>query len=285
MIFRRSRRSKRGDSLSEDEPQWRVIPSSDPSVAGLAEPGEEFLDPMVSVIDWQEYLATIDERPRDAAITRCRRELALSDRRLVVIFVAKGTYSAIPLAAIRDVSIVKPPWKLFGTREMALRIHFSGAQGEVRRVEFSSKRRLIERFSERLQSNVASLRNEAFWAEHESIDVGDLERMTEAIRLGTEAGEIEVPAILPYREGDSLLPAPVASASRCPVCGGRLRALGESACACPSCLLVWCDPKLEPKLGADGKIEGTSFYPFLPSTIREVDVVHCFTVSNGDVLG
>lgn len=67
MIFGGRRLSKR-DSPSEDEPEWRVIPSSDPSVARVAEPGEEFLFPMVSAIDWQDYLATIDERPREAAI-------------------------------------------------------------------------------------------------------------------------------------------------------------------------------------------------------------------------
>jgi hypothetical protein len=68
----------------EREVSWRVIPPGDPRVAGLAQPGEECLEPVLGVIDWQRYVASLSDRPRRAAVRACDRELMLTDRRLLI---------------------------------------------------------------------------------------------------------------------------------------------------------------------------------------------------------
>ncbi len=181
-----------------DEPvEWRVIPSGDPRVEGIAQPGEEFLDPMLTVIDWQQYLATVDEGLRQqylatinderlrqqqhvatsggtrrARISACRRDLALSDRRLLVIDPTGSMSGPLPLSQIRDVSLVKPRWKPIAAGEFVIRIEFSGPDRVMRFVEYSGRRKDVEPFADRLRKNIGAVRLAAS-AEHESTDLDD----------------------------------------------------------------------------------------------------------------
>lgn len=256
---------------------------------------------MLSVIDWQQYLATVDEtlrqqylatlndetlrqqqylatsqeRTKRQRIAACRRDLALSDRRLLVLDPTGPMTGELPLSTIRDVSVVKPRWKPIAAGEYVIRIEYSGPDGVMRFIEYSGRRTDVEPFAERLRKNIGAVTLAGFWSEHESIDLDDRERFIEGIRLSIEAGVYEVPAALRSRQADSLLPAPVVSARRCPICHGRLRKVADAA-GCRNCHLVWCDPGRQPVADDAGKITGTEFFLFFDENTDERDVVHCF---------
>jgi hypothetical protein len=266
---------------------------------------------MVPVIDWQQYLATVDEGLRQQylasidnatnkqqqylatskestrfqRIAECRRFLLLSDRRLLVLDPRGGLMSGvIPLSAIGDVSVGKPRLKPIAHGEATIRIeHSAGPDGLRRVVEYSGPQNLVGAFAERLRRNAAAVRLAAFESEHESIALDDRERFVELLKLKMEAGEYEVPAVVPSPDGDSLLPPPVASARRCPICQKRLRKVSD-AVGCRNCHLVWCDPSRQPVTDDAGKIIGTEFFLFFDTNYDERDVVHCFRLTKDEAI-
>lgn len=267
------------------EVTWKVVPSGHPLAAQLAQPGEEILEPALGVIDWQQYLATIDERPRRRAIGACARDLVMTDRRLL-IFRSDGTLRRheLPLASIRDVSLVRPPGKVAELGECAIRVVFVAGE-ETRYVDYSTRRSDAEPFVERLRRLIGKVRLDAFADEHgEGISLDDADRMSELLRLMHEAGEYELPPIVSYPEAEAGVAAPVASLRRCPQCGGDTSSVSD-ALACRRCSLIWCDPGREPDV-RDGRLIGTQRFLPMSAEIANGDSerVRCFYATREGVL-
>lgn len=251
---------------------WRVIPSGDPRIAGLAQPGEECLEPVLGVIDWQQYLGSLDHRPRRQSIRACGRELMLTDRRLLMFDSRRGNCQEVPLGAITDVSLIKPPGKPIEAGECVIRILWTGKEGRTRVVDFGTGRTQAESFVERLGTLIGTVKLAGFWAEHDDIKLSD-PRAAELLALMHEAGQVELPPVLFMREAKTL-PPPVASVTCCPECGGRLRIVSDAAC-CGQCGLVWCDPETEPDVDSAGRLIGTR--PHLDWKDRES--VRCYALT------
>lgn len=251
---------------------WRVIPSGDPRIAGLAQPGEECLEPVLGVIDWQQYLASLDHRPRRQSIRACERELMLTDRRMLAFDYGRGRWHEFPLAAITDVSLIKPPGKPLETGECVIRILWTVEDGRTKVVDYGTGRRQAESFVERLGTLIGTVKLARFWAEHDDIKLSD-PRAAELLALMHEAGQVELPPVLFMREAKTLLP-PVALVTHCPECGGRLRIVSAASC-CRQCGLVWCDPGAEPEVDSAGRLIGTR--PHLDWRDRES--VRCYALT------
>jgi hypothetical protein len=227
---------------------------------------------VLGVIDWQQYLASLDQEARRQSIATCRRELMLTDRRLVAFNSRRGNYQEVPLAAITEVSFIKPPGKPLAAGECVIRILWTAKEGRTRVVDFGTRRSEAESFVERLRTLIGTVKLAGFWAEHDDIKLSD-PRAAELLALEHEAGQVELPSVLFMREAKTL-PPPVASATRCPECGGRLR-ITSAAASCGNCGLVWCDPGTQPEVDSAGRLIGTS--PHLDWRDRES--VRCYALT------
>lgn len=263
---------------TEQEVSWRVTPSGDPRVARLAQPGEECLEPVLGVIHWQLYLASLGDKRRRKTIRACERELMLSDRRLLVIDRRQRTLWDIPLAAITDVSLNEPQGNLRANGECVIRILWTVPDGRTKVIDFGTGLSQATSFAGRLWEAVGTVNLAAFRAEHGAIDLGD-PRAAEVLALMHQAGEAELPSVLFMKDKESL-PAPVASATRCPECRGSLRIMFAMACCAP-CGLVWCDPGTEPSVDEAGRLIGTlpKGMPFFHRSLRELESVRCYKLT------
>jgi hypothetical protein len=85
------------------------LPPDHPVVVALGEPGEVFWSEL-AVLDWGDYLATIERSDRWTAIERVSRKVILSNRRMVVLRLEGGDveYVSLPLRIVHRVRVEVP---------------------------------------------------------------------------------------------------------------------------------------------------------------------------------
>ena len=269
---------------SPDAPVWRVVPSGDPRVRAFVQPGEECLEPILGAVDWQRYLATLDQRPRARWVRFCSRELMITDRRLLAFNMTERYFAEIPLAAISELQVIDhPPGGVkVAAGEHVIRIMWIVEDGRTKFVDFSTSEAEAQSFVARLKQSVAEVKLAAFGIEQGDLSLSD-PRAGEALRLLHEASRVRVPPIVLFRAGPALA-QPVVAQLQCPECGERLRPVGNKMTYCSPCLLLWCDSGVEPEVSESGRIEGAkeALEAFVPGI--DLSAVRCYSLID-DLVG
>jgi hypothetical protein len=114
--------------LGRAAPRDEFLPTDDPMVQAWAEPGERFLPP-VGIIDWTQYLQTMDEIDRIASVKAAMRQLVLTTRRLIVLWLDRPTKGDIRLSDVISARTLTPPGKPYSGAELALEVRASTPDG------------------------------------------------------------------------------------------------------------------------------------------------------------
>jgi len=258
--------SKRSRAGSWVKAARSALPPHDPLVRAYGEPGETFL-PGLGVINWQKYMATLNQPERRRIVAESGRTLFLSDRRLLVSDESSGMIMPLPLEDVLRVELRKPPGKVWEWGEIAIRITVRTEVG-TKAVDYATFRIDAEVFATKLRENAARWKLSQFRAQHGEVSIHSPEA-TQFLELMVEAGEAELPPILrDFKADTSNLTPPVTSWKQCPECGGLLSPKGDAA-LCPECTRVWCDPYRRPALDEDGHLLGAQPYAPSPTEIEQ----------------
>lgn len=101
-----------------------------PMVKAWGEPGERFLPP-VGVIDWNEYLKTIDQPDRIQSVADATRQLVVTNRRIFVVWNDRPMKGSIRLSDVVNVRTMVPPGSPYPGRELALEVQANTPEGRL----------------------------------------------------------------------------------------------------------------------------------------------------------
>ena len=86
------------------------MPPDYPPAKAWTLPGK-VMYPGLGVIDWLEYLRTIQQPGRRVRVQDATRTLFLTNRRLFVLDEARSLHTDLPLRDVEDASVEMPPGK------------------------------------------------------------------------------------------------------------------------------------------------------------------------------
>lgn len=124
-----------GRRRARGAPIWQAIPPGDWRIAAWVQPGETCFDPVLGVIDWQEYVASLNERPRKQSIRASDRDLMLTDRRMLAFDHGRGRRHEFFYSRITEVSLVGPPGKPVAGGECVIRLLWTVEDGRTKFVD------------------------------------------------------------------------------------------------------------------------------------------------------
>lgn len=139
----RGRRLLRRDTWGADP-----LPPTNYLVRTVGLVGETFW-PALGVIDWREYLETRNERHRYRAVKETRRQLQLTDVRLLVWGPARAWRADISLLSILDISLRPPAGGGWQADEVVIRAEY-GYEGKRMESFWGSKRPDADAFVDKL---------------------------------------------------------------------------------------------------------------------------------------
>lgn len=152
--LRNAAASKQVGALMSDLPENdEYLPQDHPMVEAWAEPGERFRPPL-GVCDWVQYLKTIDEPDRQRAVQASMRQLVLTDRRVMVVWMDQPLKGDIWLRDVLSVRSLPPPGKPFAGAEMAVEIK-SRRDGGTLTAMWSMRREQADWLQEQLEEHLS----------------------------------------------------------------------------------------------------------------------------------